>query len=101
VWLAAASGGQDAQNALVLAIVGGLSALLVALATGLFQLLAAKQNRQQTPENAQTLLFERTAVLAARADDSDEERALTERRLDQIERRLDTENPNWRFPPDP
>jgi uncharacterized membrane protein YgaE (UPF0421/DUF939 family) len=96
VWLAAASGGQDAQNALVLAIVGGLSALLVALATGLFQLLAAKQNRQQTPENAQTLLFERTAVLASRADDSDDRDETQDRRLDMIERHLDMDNANWR-----
>lgn len=96
MWLAAASGGQDAQNALVLAIVGGLSALLVALATGLFQLLAAKQNRQQTPENAQTLLFERTAVLASRADDSDDRDETQDRRLDMIERHLDMDNANWR-----
>jgi hypothetical protein len=98
VWLLAASTGQDTQNALVLAIVGGLSALLVALATGLFQLLAAKQGRQQTPENAQTLLFERTAVLAARADDSDDRDETQDRRLDMIERHLDLDNINWRGP---
>ena len=103
MWLAAASGGQDAQNALVLAIVGALSALLVAVFTGLFQLLAARQSRQQTqvPENAQTLLFERTAVLIARADDSDERDETQDRRLDVLERVLDLDNVNWRQPPGP
>ena len=102
MWLAAATGSQDAQNALTLAIVGALSALLVALATGLFQLLAARQNRQGAPpENAQTVLFERTAVLSARADDSDDRDEAQDRRLDVIERHLDMDNANWRTPPSP
>lgn len=99
MWLAAATGSQDAQNALTLAIIGGLSALLVALATGLFQLLTARQNRQGPPENAQTMLFERTAVLSARADDSDDRDETQDRRLDVIERHLDMDNPNWRTTP--
>ena len=101
MWLiAASSGAQDTQNALVLAIVGALSGLLVALATGVFNLLTARQVRREgaLPENAQTLLFERTAVLQARADDCDDDKAITERRLDQIEKRLDLDNPNWRAP---
>lgn len=101
MWLAAASGGSEAQNALVLAIVGAGSALLVAIATGLFQLLSARQGRREEPESAQTLLFERTAVLASRADDSDERDQVQDRRLDQIERVLDVDNPQWRTPPGP
>jgi hypothetical protein len=98
VWLtAASSGGQDAQNALVLAIVGAGAGLLVAICTGLFQVWAARTNRSNTvPENAQVLLFERTAVLSARADDSDERDEAQDRRLDVLERRLDRDNPNWR-----
>ena len=100
MWLSAAStGGQDAQNALVLSIVGAAGLLLVAIATGLFQVWAAKQSRSgsQVPESAQTLLFERTAVLSARADDADDRDVLQDRRLDQIERHLDLQNVNWRF----
>jgi predicted subunit of tRNA(5-methylaminomethyl-2-thiouridylate) methyltransferase len=100
VWLIVASGGQDAQNALVLSVVGIGGTLLVTIAAGLFQVWASKRERQeQVPESAQVLLFERTAVLAARADDCDDERAITERRLDQLERRADLDNPNWRLPP--
>lgn len=102
MWLvAASSGGQEAQNALVLAIVGIGGALLVAIAAGLFQVWAAKQGRQssQVPESAQTLLFERTAVLSSRADDCDDAKAITERRLDQLERWADLDNPAWRLPP--
>lgn len=99
MWLwAASSGGQDAQNALVLAIVAAVAGLLVAICTGLFQVWAAKQNRNgQVPENAQVILFERTAVLSARADDSDDRDTLQDRRLDQIERHLDLQNTNWKF----
>jgi hypothetical protein len=81
----------------VLAIVGAGAGLLVAICTGLFQVWAAKQNRSNTvPENAQVLLFERTAVLSARADDSDERDEAQDRRLDVLERHLDRDNPNWR-----
>ena len=97
MWLTAASGGQEAQNALVLAIVGAGAGLMVAICTGLFQVWAAKQNRAgSTPESAQTLLFERTAVLSARADDSDDRDEAQDRRLDVLERHLDRDNPNWR-----
>jgi hypothetical protein len=96
VWLAGAAS-QDAQNALVLAIVGIGGTLLVTIAAGLFQVWAAKQNRQQqVPENAQVTLFERTAVLSDRADDCDTRDETQDRRLDQIEKRLDLENPRWR-----
>jgi hypothetical protein len=104
VWLtAASSGAQDTQNALVLAIVGALSGLLVALATGVFNLLTARQVRREgsLPEDAQTMLFERTAVLTQRADDSDERDETQDRRLDVLERVLDLDNPNWRLPPGP
>jgi hypothetical protein len=102
VWLiAASSGAQDTQNALVLAIVGALSALLVAVFTGVFNLLTARQVRREgsLPENAQTILFERTAVLTQRADMSDDRDEAQDRRLDQIERVLDVENVNWRHDP--
>jgi hypothetical protein len=98
VWLLEASGAQDAQNQLVLAIVGASGLLLVAIATGLFTVWAAKQNRNNAvPENAQVLLFERTAVLSARADDSDDRDEAQDRRLDVLERHLDRDNPNWRM----
>lgn len=100
MWLTgAAAGAQDAQNQLVLSIVGVAGLLLVAIATGLFNVWAAKQARRsdQLPENAQTLLFERTAVLSARADDSDARDETQDRRLDVIERHLDLDNINWKI----
>jgi Na+/glutamate symporter len=96
VWLAGAAS-QDAQNALVLAIVAAVAGLLVAICTGIFQVWAAKQNHSnQIPENAQTMLFERTAVLSSRADDADDRDEAQDRRLDVIERHLDLDNINWR-----
>lgn len=101
MWLAG-GGASDAQNALVIAIVGAGAVLLAALVAGTFQLLAARAQRQNNmiPENAQTLLFERTAVLQARADDSDDRDEAQDRRLDQLERALDIDNINWRHPND-
>jgi hypothetical protein len=40
-------------------------------------------------------LRERVAVLERRADDSDDRDEVQDRRLDQIEDRLDLDNPRW------
>lgn len=100
MWLTAAS--SEAQNALVLAIVGALSALLVAVIAGVFQFLSSRQPRRDAvPENQTTLLFERTAVLSDRIDDADERDQVQDRRLDVLERHLDLDNTTWRDFPRP
>lgn len=112
MWLEAATepANQDAQTAIILGVIGLLTAVLVAVATGVFSLLSAKANRTApappppTPA-APTLdavghLRERVAVLERRADDSDERDELQDRRLDQVEDHLDLDNPRWRGPRD-
>lgn len=110
MWLAAAeeSANQDAQTAIILGVIGLLTAVLVAVATGVFSLLSAKANRtapaQPPSVNAAPdlevvgNLRERVAVLERRADDADERDEVQDRRLDQIERHADLDNPEWRFP---
>lgn len=76
--------------------------MLVAVATGVFSLLSARANRTApappppTPElNGVGALRERIAVLERRADDADDRDEMQDRRLDQIEDRLDLDNPRW------
>lgn len=98
--------GQDAQTAIILGVIGLLTAVLVAVATGVFTLLSARANRTAPappPPTATTSfdgevvgnLRERVAVLERRADDSDDRDEVQDRRLDQIEDRLDLDNPRW------
>lgn len=101
MWLAVADSpaGQDAQTAIVLGVIGLLTAVLVAVATGVFSVLTARANRT-TPAPVSPMgdhtLFERVAVLERRADDSDERDEVQDRRLDQLERAADLDNPDWR-----
>ena len=84
-------------------MVGGvITAAIVALGG----VLVAVVNRGSTkttpsppapvPADGDHILYERTAVLANRADDSDERFEILDRRVDQIERVLDIDNPHWR-----
>jgi hypothetical protein len=84
-------------------MVGGvITAAIVALGGVLVAIVNSRANRT-TPSppaaNATTNeheLYERTAVLAARADDSDERDEIQDRRLEVIERVLDLNNKQWR-----
>lgn len=97
---------QDGQTAIILGVIGLLTAVLVAVATGVFTLLSAKAGRTApAPPPPVTnvvdgdmagLLRERVAVLEDRADDSDDRDAVQDRRLDQLERHADLDNPEWR-----
>lgn len=76
--------------------------VLGAAVTGLFALWTARTNRaDRVPvEPAGTSFHDyviaELAVLRQRADDSDSERKVIDRRLDQHERALDIDNPDWR-----
>lgn len=111
MWLVAAAEptSQGDSNAIILGVVAGLTAILVAAVTGIFALLTAKANRTSPapppPTTGQTggtdLAFRdyvvgELAVNRKRDDDADERDEIQDRRLDQIERHLDLENPEWR-----
>jgi len=95
---------QDGQTAIILGVIGLLTAVLVAVATGVFSLLSARANRTAPappppllPESdAMGHVRERLAVLERRADDADDRDELQDRRLDQVERHLDLDNPEYR-----
>jgi hypothetical protein len=104
LWLIAVDApAPDSQTAIILGVIGLLTAVLVALATGVFSLLSARANRTEPAPPSPVpvpagdhVLYERIAVLERRADDSDERDEVQDRRLDQVERRLDIDNPEWR-----
>lgn len=103
MWLAGAA--QDAAagtNELVVAIVGLLVAVVTAASGVIVALINSK--KQTTPPappgeaDHDDWIFarERIAVLDQRADDADVQREIADRRLDQIERHLDLDRPNWK-----
>lgn len=106
MWLAAAAdpSAQDGETAIILAVIGALSLVLVAAVSGLFALLSAKANRTAPAPPPPTaapnpdgisVIRERIAVLERRADDSDERDDVQDRRLNRIEDRLDLDDPRW------
>lgn len=98
MWLfAAETPAQDSQTAIILGVIGLLTAVLVAVATGVFSVMSARASRNAAANPPDTIpLHERVAVLERRADDADERDETQDRRLDQHERVLDLDNPNWR-----
>lgn len=110
MWLyAVEQAGQDAQTAIILGVIALLSGVLVAAVAGTFSLLSAKASRTApapppptaSPSPSVDLSFRdfvvgELAVNRKRDDDSDERDEIQDRRLDQIERHLDLENPEWR-----
>lgn len=84
-------------------MVGGvITAAIVALGGVLVAIVNSRASRttpsppSPVPTSSGHELYERTAVLTRRADDNDERDDVQDRRLDQIERRLDLDNPEWR-----
>lgn len=84
-------------------MVGGvITAAIVALGGVLVAIVNSRANRttpsppSPNPSANEHELYERTAVLSRRADDSDERDEVQDRRLDKIERVLDINDPEWR-----
>lgn len=112
MWLVAVeTPSEDPRTAVTLAVIGLLSAMGVALVGGVFSWLAARQSKAkptvdtaQAPVAGMDLSFRdylvgELAVARRRDDDNDERDDVQDRRLDQIERYLDLDNPEWRHGP--
>lgn len=91
-----------ASDQLIIMIGGVITAAIVALG-GVMVAMVNRGASRTTPSppapvatGSDHVLYERTAVLAQRADDSDERDEVQDRRLDQLERVLDLDNPEWR-----
>jgi uncharacterized protein (UPF0218 family) len=90
------------SDQLIIVVGGVITAAIVALGGVLVAIVNSRTNRT-TPSppaplqpDSDHVLYERTAVLARRADDADERDEVQDRRLEHIERVLDVENPEWR-----
>lgn len=84
-------------------MVGGvITAAIVALGGVLVAIVNSRSNRTTPSPPAPStsadehVLYERTAVLSSRADDSDSRFEVLDRRVDRIERVLDITNEEWR-----
>lgn len=108
VWAADGPSGSGTDQLII--ILGGIIvAAITAGGTVLVAVVNARTNRTapsppsptSAPPTADALtMHEDIAVLRYRADDADERDEIQDRRLDQLERHLDMENPRWRRPPD-
>lgn len=90
-----------ASDQLIIVIGGVVTAAIVALGGVLVAIVNRGGGKTVASPptaavNGDHALYERTAVLARRADDADERDEVQDRRLDQIERVLDLDNPEWR-----
>ena len=81
---------------MIIMVGGVITAAIVALGGVLVAIVNSRSNKTTPSPPAPTAtpsgdhaLYERTAVLARRADDSDERFEVMDRRLDLLERRLD------------
>lgn len=89
---------------LVIILGGLLGAAITALGGIVVAGMNARAGRTEQAPPARTAsldaagLHEDVAVLRYRADDNDERDDVQDRRLDQIERHLDIDNPRWRTP---
>lgn len=112
MWLVAVeTPSEDPRTAVTLALIGLLSAMGVALVGGVFSWLVARANKTKPTADAATppvagmdlgfrdYLVGELAVARRRDDDNDERDDVQDRRLDQIERYLDLDNPEWRHGP--
>lgn len=100
--VAADSSTPGISDQLIIVVGGIITAAIVALGGVLVAIVNSRASRTTpsppapTPSAGDTALYERTAVLAQRADDADDRFDVMDRRLDQVERRLDLDNPEWR-----
>lgn len=85
------------SDQLIIMVGGVITAAIVALGGVLVAIVNTKASKTTPSPPApvtsadEHVLYERTAVLSRRADDSDERFELMDRRLDRIERRLDVD----------
>jgi hypothetical protein len=87
------------SDQLIIMVGGVITAAIVALGGVLVAIVNSRSKAAAPPPPTsidEHVLYERTAVLARRADDSDERDEVQDRRLDQLERVLDLDNPEWR-----
>jgi len=90
------------SDQLVIMVGGVITAAIVALGGVLVAVVNSRASKTTPsppaphPEGADHVLYERTAVLGRRADDADDRFEMMDRRVDQIERRLDLDDPKWR-----
>lgn len=95
-----ASGG--ASDQLIITVGAVITAAIVALGGVMVAVVNSRGGKTAPSPPApatsadEHVLYERTAVLARRADDADERDEVQDRRLDQLERVLDLDNPEWR-----
>lgn len=112
MWLTAAdSSSQDSQTAIILGVIGLLTAVIVAVVAGVFQVLSQRASRttpSPPPPNSSPPLFDQgfrdhvvgeLAVARQRDDDNDERDDVQDHRIEAIERHLDLDNPHWRLRP--
>lgn len=100
-WIAAATDvpGSDSQP-IIVALISALAGVLAAVIGGLVN-MARKEGSGRADAPVADLSFRdhvvgELAVNARRNDDNDERDDVQDRRLDQIERHLDMDNPRWR-----
>ena len=87
---------------IITAAIGGAVAIAVATINARANRTAPSTQPTSPPATADVIgMHEDIAVLRFRADDADERSEIVDRRLDQIERHLDMDNPRWRTPPTP
>lgn len=82
-------------------MVGGVITAAIVMIGGVLVAIVNSRSSKTAPSPPPTsidehVLYERTAVLAARADDSDSRFEVMDRRLDHLERVLDIKNEEWR-----
>jgi hypothetical protein len=104
-WVSAAEAPTQSgvSDQLIIMIGGVVTAAIVALG-GVLVAIVNRGGAKTAPSppgpmvapGSDHVLYERTAVLTQRADDNDERDDVQDRRLDQIERVLDLDNPEWR-----
>lgn len=83
-------------GAIITAAIVTLGGVLVAVVNSRANKTTASPPSPTAGAGGDHVLYERTAVLGNRADDSDERFEILDRRVDQIERVLDIDNPHWR-----
>jgi hypothetical protein len=90
------------SDQLIIMVGGVITAAIVALSGVLVAIVNSRANKTTPSPPAATAttneheLYERTAVLSRRMDDSDERDEIQDRRLEVIERVLDLNNKQWR-----
>lgn len=99
--LAAETPPAGVSDQLIIMVGGVITAAIVALGGVLVAIVNSRNRTTSSPPAPGTsadehVLYERTAVLARRADDADERFEVMDRRLDQVERLLDRSDPDWR-----